>query len=125
MQFKKLTISETFSELAYNERKETYIQVALILQSIEDFRWNPRENIIYLSIIWHVILSMNADQAKLFKNMIAISSNKAALYLQEFYDRPPEMKSISTMGLKIIIKNSKIKFTMTTPPWMRSKMSKT
>ncbi len=117
---KMLAISETFSELAYNEQKEVYIQVALTLQSIEDFRWDPRENIIYLSIIWHVILYLNVDKTKLFKDIIEISSNKAALYLKEFYDRSPEMKSIKTMGLKAIIKNCKTKFEMNTPPWIRS-----
>jgi len=114
---KILSLSEVFSELAYNEKKQEYIEMALTLQSIEDFSWDPRENIIYLSIIWYVIEYLKVDRTQLFESVIKISSNKAALYLQEFYDRPSEMKSIRTMGLKATVKNSKIVFEMNTPPW--------
>lgn len=117
---KILSLSEGLAELAYNEKKHEYIEIALTLHSIEDFSFDPRENIVYLSVIWFVMEYLKVDKTKLFDDVIKISSHKASLYLQEFYSTPPEMKSIKTMGLKAVVKNSKIIFELKAPPWLRN-----
>ena len=57
-----LSFSELYSERAYNEKKIELIKNALILQSIEDFRWDPpRPRKLYLSFDYLVCI-------KVFKN---------------------------------------------------------
>lgn len=112
---KILNFSVYLSEMAYNEKQERHILTALILQSIEDFRWDPRENIIYLAIVWHVIQYLNLDAKTVFDKIISISSENAKSYLNEFYNRPAELKSLKAMGLKAVVKDSKILFEQNTP----------
>src|SRR5690606_16907380 len=50
-----LSISDSLAEKALNEKRNDLIKTALILHSIENFKYDPRENIIRLSIIWYVI----------------------------------------------------------------------
>ncbi len=117
---KILSFSELLAEKAYNEKDEEFLINALLLHSIENFRWDPRENFIYLSIIWYVAQSLKIDTDLLFENVIKISSKEAGSFLHEFIRRPKALKSLKAMGLKALIIDSKISFEIIKPPWCKT-----
>lgn len=116
---KILSISEYLSQIAYNEKKEQFVQTALTLHSIEDFKWDPRENTIYLSIIWFVLHYLELDAAVMFDRVMAMSSAHAAFCLNEFYNRPAALKSLEAMGVKVVVNNAGIIFEPDTPSWQK------
>ena len=76
-----------------------YLRLALIAHSIEDFRYDERENIIRLSVINHVSAKLKIDTDKLFTGVAELSSENGRRALLEFNGRSPKMKSISVMKI--------------------------
>lgn len=116
---KILSISEQLSELAYTLKSIQFIEEALILHSIEDFRWDPRENLIYLSIIWFVSKELSLNSFELFEACALKSSTQTAEYILEFANRPQAMKSLSAMGLEANKKDGEIVFEQKKAPWQK------
>jgi hypothetical protein len=104
-------------QIAINSKHKELCYAAITLHSIEDFNWDPRENIIRLSIIWYVAEKLNIDPMQLFDSVASISSSKAAEYFQEFIKRPKELKSLNAMGLAIKKEGENISFVPKPPPW--------
>lgn len=116
---KILSISAYLAQIAYNEKKEQFVQDALALHSMEDFKWDPRENTIYLSIIWFVLHYLELDATVIFNKVMAMSSEHARFHLNEFYNRPAALKSLKAMGVKAVVKDAKVIFEPDTPSWQR------
>jgi hypothetical protein len=116
-----LSISERISEIALNNYDKDLLRAALILHSIEDFRFDPRENIIYLSIILYVAEKLLMDKRDLFNSIEKISTTKAAEYLNEFINRPPSLQNLGSMGLETAKKNGITIFIQKKYPWENKK----
>lgn len=114
-----LMISDYCASIAINNKDEEMLQTAVILHSIEDFEWDPRENIIRFSILWHISEELKNDSVQLFHNAASISSPKGSEYFNEFLNRSKKMKSLKAMGLSVISDGNRISFAPIPPPWER------
>lgn len=113
-----LSISGRLAEEAYNHKSKDYIEAALILHLIENFKWDIRENIIYLTIIWHVAKELGMDPRQLFTKAVMISSEEAGKALTNYLDRPDN--TLDAMGLQAIVNSdNKITFEQLPPPWQK------
>ncbi|WP_306353282.1 hypothetical protein [Flavobacterium sp. '19STA2R22 D10 B1'] len=115
---KILAFTEKLSVKAYETENISYLITALILISIEDFKWDSRESLIYLSIIWFVSEKIKSDSLGLFNEVINLSSEEGKRILLEFVSRNKQLKSLRAMGLKSTIKKNSISFDQIVPPWM-------
>ena len=115
-----LSMSEILAEEAYNRKSEAYLEAALILHLIEDFKWDARENSIYLAVIWYVAKKLGIDAKKLFNKVIEFSSAASGKHLLEFVNGPDYVKDLRSMGLKASLdSNDKISFEQLPPPWQK------
>jgi hypothetical protein len=115
-----LSMSEILAEEAYNHKSEAYLESALILHLIEDFKWDARENSIYLAVIWYVAKKLGIDAKKLFNKVIEFSSAGSGKHLLEFVNGPDYVKDLRSMGLKASLdSNDKISFEQLPPPWQK------
>jgi hypothetical protein len=115
-----LSMSEILAEEAYNRKSEAYLEAALILHLIEDFKWDARENSIYLAVIWYVAKKLGIDAKKLFNKVIEFSSAASGKHLLAFVNGPDYVKDLRSMGLKASLdSNDKISFEQLPPPWQK------
>ncbi|THU38461.1 hypothetical protein FAM09_17490 [Niastella caeni] len=115
-----LSMSEILSEEAYNHKSEAYLEAALILHVIENFKWDARENSIYLAVIWYVAKKLGIDAKKLFNKVVDFSSAESGKHLLEFVNGPDYIKDLRSMGLKATLdSNDKISFEQLPPPWKK------
>ncbi len=115
-----LSMSEILAEEAYNHKSEAYLEAALILHVIENFKWDARENSIYLAIIWYVAEKLGIDAKKLFNKVIDLNTAGSGRHLLEFVNGPDYIRSLKSMGLKASLdSNDKISFEQLPPPWQK------
>ena len=115
-----LSMSERLAEEAYNRKSEAHLEAALILHLIEDFKWDARENSIYLAVIWYVAKKLGIDAKKLFNKVIEFSSAGSGKHLLAFVNGPDYVKDLRSMGLKATLdSNDKISFEQLPPPWQK------
>jgi len=87
------------SILADRNKDEKFIFYALMAHSLEGFRFDYRENIYGLTLIYHVAEKIGVDTTIIFKKAADISSPKAAKQFIDFLDRPNELKKIGVMNI--------------------------
>lgn len=113
-----LSITEKLATLAYKYKDCDYLIAALTLISIEDFKWDERESIIYLSIIWFVSEKLKCNSVDLFNKIISVSSKDGTASFNNFLNRDSSLKSLKAMRLRAIEDNDNITFEQIPPPWM-------
>jgi len=106
-----LGISALISEKAMHTNNVKWIETALILHIIEDFRWDYRENIRYLVLTLYAANYIGVNFKKKLKELIPLGSEKTQKYLMDFLKRDKFINEISKFGLKISIYNGVPKFT--------------
>jgi hypothetical protein len=112
-----LNISELIAETALNSKDKDLAKIALYIHSIEDFKYDPRENIIYLSIIWYVCEKLSINPIELFSKVASLSSPQANKFILEFVERPTSLKNLNAMGLMASKENGKIIFEQKKAAW--------
>jgi len=104
-----LGFGDRLAILADRTNDSRMVLLALLAHSIEDFRYDERENIFRLALINHVAKKLGETPSKFFDKAIRLSSPKARKKFREFDDRPEELKSLQTMqALTIATSNKKI-----------------
>jgi hypothetical protein len=91
--------SDRLATVADRTANQKLLFLALLAHSIEDFRYDERENIIRLALVNHVAIKLKVQPSELFEKVIKLSSVNGAAILRDFNNRPPELKSIRTMGI--------------------------
>jgi hypothetical protein len=91
--------SDRMCILADRNKDKNYLLYALAAHSIEDFRYDYRENIIRLALIYHVAEKLGLDSNLLFNEISSISSQRTVGYLTDFLNRPSELKRIDVMNI--------------------------
>ena len=91
--------SDRFSTIAARMNDQEYLRLALTSHLIEDFRYDPRENILRLSLLSHVCGKIGVSESNLFGSLINLASNHAATHLKSFQNRPLENKCIKSMRI--------------------------
>lgn len=114
-----IMLSDYLANSSINNKSYIFLKVSLILISIEDFKWDPRENLIRLSIIWFVAEKLKSDPKLLFTNAATISSAKTAEYINDFIIRPKNLKSLNAFGLIVKREGENYGFVPKPPPWER------
>lgn len=90
--------SERMACLAVRERSEKYLFEGLIAHAIEGAKFDWRENILVLSLIYHSAVKIGVDPVTLFKRASEFAEEPIAHIIHEFPDRKPEDRSIEAMG---------------------------
>ncbi len=91
--------SDRFATIAARTGDKACLFLALVAHSIEDFRYDARENIFRLVLIEHVANRLGVEMDELMKVVIDLSSDHCANYLREYLARPSEMNTLETMGI--------------------------
>ena len=112
-----IVLSDYLADIAINQKNSQYLYASAVLISIEDFRWDYRESIIRLAVIWFTAKEIKIEPEKLFNEIASISSVKTAEFFNEFIKRPEKSKSLNSMGLMAQKSKDKILIVPKPPPW--------
>lgn len=96
--FAFIRFSERMAVLAVRERSEKYLFEGLIAHAIEGGKFDIRENILILSLLYHSATKIGADPIELFTRAAQLAKGEIAEEIAHFPHRKPEDKSIETMG---------------------------
>ncbi len=89
-----------FATLAARHDDAAALKHALVAHALEDFRHDPRENIMRMALVHHVAALVKLKPAALFGEVGALASEQAAAQLKAFIDRPKASKSLKAMRLR-------------------------
>jgi len=78
-----LTFCDRMVVLAVRSKDEGLLFQSLVAHAIEDFRWDPRENLMRLSLVRRSAEKLGVDDRALFRRVAAMASPVAARYLSE------------------------------------------
>ena len=119
LNLKLLNLSKSTTEAAIVEKNSSLLHNALLLHSVEDFRWDVRENYIYLSVInyGYEYFKKNIDEE--LNSIRSIFSDTTNKYMSEFFNRPKNSKSLKAMGLMASKSSGIVKFDVIRPPWLK------
>jgi hypothetical protein len=70
------------------------VRKGIIAHTIEDFRWDPRENLLTLTLLWHSARKLGGDARALFLEAASLASEEAATHLRRFADAPASLKTM-------------------------------
>jgi hypothetical protein len=108
---KLLTLSVSLAEVAMLTGNVKWINGAIILQIIEDFRIDYRNNVRHLVLIDRSAIYINTNLAEVVKKNIHMASSRASFQLTNFIERSKSLNKISDYGKKIDIIDNKPMFT--------------
>ncbi|MGH8076284.1 MAG: hypothetical protein ACREPE_03020 [Lysobacter sp.] len=95
-----LGFSDRMSILAIRQRDARMVSWAMMAHVLEDFRTDPRENMLRLALVHHVAETLGEDPYVVFGRAAALASEGASRDILAFLTRPPEMRSIDVMGIE-------------------------
>lgn len=96
--FTFIRFSERMACLAVREKSEKYIFEGLIAHVIENGKFDWRENILVLSLLYHSAIKIGADPVLLFNKAAALAEGEIKEIIRNFPNRAPEDRSIEAMG---------------------------
>ena len=91
--------SDRMAILADRLSDPDFLERALAAHLIEDFRYDPRENLFRLALVHHVAGKLRQDPNQLWEHAAANASASGAEQLREFLARPAELKSLAAMRI--------------------------
>lgn len=91
--------SDRMAIIAERKQDKTYLNYALVAHSIENFRYDFRENVFRLALVNHVCEKLNCNPSEIFQFIASISTTDASKRLLGFLGRPPETKSLKAMKI--------------------------
>lgn len=105
--FAFIGFSQRMAVLAVRKRSEKYLFEGLIAHVIEGGKFDWRENVLVLSLLYHSAVKIGADPVALFTRAAALAGKPSAEELadvpiaktiREYPHRAPEYRSIQAMG---------------------------
>lgn len=96
--FAFIGFSERMACLAVREKKEKYLVEGLVAHAIEGGKFDTRENILVLSLLYHSAIKIGADPIPLFTQASQLAEGEIAGVIAHFPYRKPEDRSIQAMG---------------------------
>lgn len=115
------TLTSRAAELALWDADPSHLEDALAGHCIEDFKADPRENLIGLALIWYAAVQLKISADKLFAEAAELASPDARRFLVEFAARPKAHKALESMGSEVFEQDGRIRFRPLLPPWRRAK----
>ncbi|MCI0628435.1 MAG: hypothetical protein L0387_43420 [Acidobacteria bacterium] len=95
-----IVFSERMASLAVRKSSREILLAGLIAQVIEGWRFDPRANLMRLSLILHSAVNLGIELVELFSEASKYASQEVADYFQAFLRRRPENQSIEVMGYR-------------------------
>ncbi len=92
-----LPFADRMAILAVRAKDDARITSGLLAHAIEDFRWDPRENLRSLSLLFRSGEKLGIDAAARFREVAQLASPSAKKYFLEFADDP---KGLDAMGFR-------------------------
>jgi hypothetical protein len=92
-----LGFSDRFATIAARYNDITTLRDALMAHVLEDFRYDPRENVLRLAIIDHVAERYFDDETGLLSSALPYCSDRAREQMTEFFSRPKQLRSLRCM----------------------------
>jgi hypothetical protein len=97
-----------------------HLDHALAAHCMEDFRSDPRDNIVLLAAIWYAGERLGVSPGPLFFKFADLASENGRKHLHEFAARSKSQKSLAAMGFQIVRDEGRPRFRPLPPPWRRS-----
>lgn len=94
-----MPFADRMAILAVRAKDDARITGGLLAHAIEDFRWDPRENLRSLSLLFRSGEKLGIDAAARFREVARLASPSGKKYFLEFAGDP---KSPATMGFREI-----------------------
>lgn len=107
---KLLPLSAFCAEFAMETNDADWLKVAILLQVIEDFRIDYRENIRYLVLIAYGANSIGADFNKIINEVLSIASTRTQGYLNDFINRDVELNTLDKFGIQVSLVDGRPRF---------------
>jgi hypothetical protein len=91
--------SERMASLAVRTKDSELILLALLALSIDDWRYDWRNNIVLSTMQWDAATRIGGDAFALFEKAASLLPANAAAGLRSFARRSPDLQSLEIMGL--------------------------
>lgn len=92
-----LPFADRMAILAVRAKDPARITSGLLGHAIEDFRWDPRENLRSFSLLFHSAEKLGIDAAARFREVARLASPSGKSFFLDFADSPT---SIDAMGAR-------------------------
>jgi hypothetical protein len=103
-------LSSLAAERAMNTRDDDWIRVGIVAHILEGFRFDPRENIRELVLIYHASKRIGVEFEDLCRALLRLAEGDAQFRLQEFCSRDSELNQLGCVGIKEIRIGDQIRF---------------
>lgn len=113
-----LALGDRAAEWAAASGDPSHLEDAATAQSLEDNRFDPRENIIHSAVLWHFAKVAGVDPRALFLAATAHASDRTAEAFREFVQRPEDGRSLRSMGLESFQEDGRARVRQRKPPWL-------
>ena len=95
-----IVFSERMASLAVRSSSREILVAALVAQIIEGWRFDPRDNVLRLSLVHHSAVKLGIDPNQLFDEASRYASHEISAHLKAFINRKPDKLRIRAMGYK-------------------------
>jgi hypothetical protein len=95
-----LALGDRCAEWALADKDPGHIEDGLTAFCLEDFRGEPHQNFVHLSLLWYAGKTLHADTAGLFNQIGRFGSPHGLQEMSDFSARPDDAKSPWSMGLE-------------------------
>lgn len=95
-----LGLGDRCAEWAMVDHDPQHLEDGLTAYCLEDFRGEPHENFVHLSMLWYAAKKLHVDTGSLFSQVGRLGSHHGLQELSNFQARPDEAKSPFSMGLE-------------------------
>jgi len=95
-----LQLGDRCAEWSLVDKDPTHIEDGLTAYCLEDCRFDPQQNLVHLSRLWHAGKTLHLDIGAIFNQVGQCGSPQGLQELSNFAARPEDAKSPWSMGLE-------------------------
>jgi len=97
---KLFAISGFMAEEAMNTKDQKWIRGAVLLQLIDDFGGDYRENFRYLVLVNYAAKKIGVNMIDVVDSVMPIASNRSRGFLQDFCQRDDSLNGLASFGVR-------------------------
>lgn len=107
---KLLSLSAFLAERAMETGEVKWLDAAVLLHVIEDFRKDYRENFRYLVLVEYAARFISAELEGMIDGAVALASNRTKRCLSDFKARASELNELDKFGVKVELQGGAPRF---------------
>jgi hypothetical protein len=100
LQKKLQAITAFMAEEAINTKDRKWIRGAVLLQLIDDFGGDYRENFRYLALVNYAAKKIGVSMIDVVGSFVPLASNRSRGFLQDFCGRNDSLNGLASLGVK-------------------------